>query len=68
MADELVIDTRSRRKSVRLNGVRAYQHLADPGSTLWPLPTGENTGDVTPFGMGEESRLILRYTPLAATV
>jgi hypothetical protein len=67
LGDELVIDTRPRRKSVRLNGVRAYQHLAHPGSTLWPLPPGENTVDVTAFGMGEESRLILRYTPLAPT-
>ncbi len=67
LGDELVIDTRPRKKSVRLNGVRAYQHLAHPGSTLWPLPPGENTVDVTAFGMGEESRLILRYTPLAPT-
>ncbi|WP_160051298.1 phage tail domain-containing protein [Nocardiopsis sp. FR26] len=65
--DELVIDTRPRRKSVRLNGDRAYQHLAHPGSTLWPLPPGANTVDVTASGLAEESRLILRYTPLAPT-
>ncbi|NKZ00875.1 hypothetical protein [Nocardiopsis alborubida] len=53
--------------SVRLNGVRAYQHLAHLGSTLWPLPPGENTVDVVASGLVEESRLILRYIPLAPT-
>lgn len=65
--DELVIDTRPRKKSVRLNGVRAYRLLTQPGSTLWPLHKGTNTVDVEAAGMAEESRLILRYTPLAPT-
>ncbi|WP_344104893.1 phage distal tail protein [Nocardiopsis rhodophaea] len=65
--ETLVIDTRPRRKSVRLGGENAYRHLVQPGSTLWPLPPGDNTIDVEAGQMGASSRLILRYTPLAPT-
>ncbi|MFV2198467.1 phage distal tail protein [Nocardiopsis sp. LOL_012] len=67
VGDEMVIDARPRRKSVWLNGERAYQHLKHPGSSLWPLPPGDNTVDVSASGLAEDSRLVLRYTPLTPT-
>nr|WP_246422087.1 phage tail domain-containing protein [Nocardiopsis mwathae] len=65
--ETLVIDTRPRRKSVRLDGANAYRYLTQPGSTLWPLRPGDNTIDAETGQMSDNSRLVLRYTPIAAT-
>lgn len=65
--DVLVIDTRPRVKTLRLNGERAYRMLDQPGSVLWPLKPGRQTIDVVATGMTEESELRLAYTPLTPT-
>lgn len=65
--EQIVIDTRPRRKTVRDDaGVNMFSALT-PGSVLWPLAPGPNTVDVELTGLDDDSRLELEITPLELT-
>ncbi|WP_435112017.1 phage distal tail protein [Nocardiopsis synnemataformans] len=65
--EQIVIDTRPRRKTVRDGlGVNRFADLA-LGSVLWPLAPGENTVDIMLTGLGPGSRLELELTPWELT-
>ncbi len=59
---ELVIDTRIRKKTITLDGVNAFNYLADQ-SSLWPLLPGDNSIQIEMSGAAAESSVELLYTP-----
>src|SRR5690554_406029 len=65
--EQIVIDTRPRRKTVR-DGTGANMFAAlTVGSVLWPLAPGPNVVDVELTGLDDDSRLELEITPLELT-
>lgn len=65
--EQIVIDTRPRRKTVRDgDGTNRFSSLS-VGSVLWPLVPGPNVVDVLLTGLGDASRLELEITPLELT-
>src|SRR5690606_2395600 len=61
--EQIVIDTRPRRKTVR-DGTGANMFAAlTVGSVLWPLAPGANVIDVELTGLSDASRLELEITP-----
>src|SRR5690606_41456179 len=65
--EQIVIDTRPRRKTVRDgDGTNRFSSLS-VGSVLWPLVPGPNVVDVLLTGLGDASRLELEITPLVPT-
>lgn len=65
--DEVLIDTRPRRKSVVLNGSTNVYGDLELGSALWPLAPTTNVIDVIATGIGPESEVALTYTPQELT-
>jgi hypothetical protein len=65
--EQIVIDTRPRRKTVRDgDGENRFSSLG-LGSVLWPLAPGENAVDILLTGLGAGSRLELELTPWELT-
>jgi hypothetical protein len=59
---ELIIDTRIRKKTVQLDGVNAFEYLADR-SSLWQLLPGLNDIQIEMSGAAAESSVQLQFTP-----
>lgn len=65
--EQIVIDTRPRRKTVRDHaGENRFASLG-LGSVLWPLAPGDNSVDILLTGLGEGSRLEMELTPWELT-
>lgn len=63
VSDTLVIDTRPLQKTVRLNGVNAWEYIPKDSADLWSLAAGDNDILVSVANSTSETLVQLAYYP-----